>query len=565
MILNPQRKEVNKIPYYTGRNKLIPGTVSIPKGNKISCKGWPQEAIMRVLMNNMEWETTRDPGGFTPEKPVIGRENFEKTIEALKGLECDETLLIQSGKPIGIFKTHRMAPRVLTSTAMLVPMWATGESFKKLETKGLTMYNPMADGNWTKTGSQDMVFETLEVFDAVARKHFNGTLRGKLVLSAGLGAAGGALSLAVTMCGGVALVVDVDRDKIQRAVKAKYCDTLSDSPHEAFEKVMDARYKGRAMSLGLVGNAAQIYPALLEHGILPDVVTDLTSSHDLLDGYIPAGMKPEQAIALRRTEPKKYIASAKKSIATQVNAMLEMQKKGAIAFEYGNNLRRRAYDAGVENAFDIPGYAPLFIRNLICQGKGPFRWTATSGNVEDIYKMEEKLLELFPENKNLKRWINVTREQANDRELPTRECWLGYDERIRLGLAINDMVKEGLLLAPIVIGRDYYNKGSAASPYGETEAMKDGSDTIADWPILNAILNTASGAEWVSVSHGNGVGIGYSIHACMAVVADGTDEAKRKIEMVLKNDSGVGIIRHADAGYERAIQTVKENNIKMIM
>jgi urocanate hydratase len=563
--INLHQKEVNKIPYYMGRNKSTSQTVRVPEDNKISCKGWPQEAIMRMLINNMEWETPEDTDEFTPGKPNTSRKIFEKAIEALKRLECEETLLIQSGKPIGIFKTHRMAPRVLISNAMLVPMWATEKNFKKLKTKGLTMYNPMANGSWTKTCSQDMLFETLEVFDALARKHFNGTLRGKLVLSAGLGAVGGALSLAVTMCGGAALVIDVDKDRIQKAVRAKYCDTLSDNPIEAFEKVVEARDNGRAVSLGLVGNAAQIYPALLDYGILPDVVTDLTSSHDLLDGYIPAGMELEQAITLKRTNPKKYIANAKKSIVAQVNTMLEMQRKGAIAFEYGNSLRRQAYDAGVENAFDIPGYVPLFIRDLICEGRGSFRWAAVSGKIEDIYKTEEKLLELFPENKNLKRWINVTRKQVNGQELPIRKCWLGYDEKPRFGLAINDMVKEGLLSAPIVIGRDYYNTGSAASPYGETEAMKDGSDSIADWPILNALLNAASGAEWVSVSHGSGVGIGYSIHTCMAVVADGTDEAKRKIEMVLKNDPGIGIIRHADAGYERAIQTVKYNNIKIIL
>jgi urocanate hydratase len=520
---------------------------------------------MRMLIDNVEWIIGKNPDEFTPAKAIKDWENFEKIIEALKQLECDETLLIQSGNPIGIFKTHQMAPRVLTSNAMLVPMWATWENFKILEAKGLTMYDRMAVGSRMETGSQGMLYEALEIFGAAAKKYFNGTLKGRLVLSAGLGAMGGALPLAVAMNDGVALVVDVDREKIQKSVRAKHCDTLSDDPDEAFEIVAEARKKGQAMSLGLVGNAAQIYPALLDHGILPDVVTDQTSSHDLLNGYIPAGMELEQALAMRKTDPNKYMANAKKSIITQVNAMLEMQNKGAIAFEYGNSLRHQAYDAGIKDAFDIPGYAPLFIRDMLCEGRGPFGWAVLSGDSMDIYKTEERLLELFPDNRNLKKWIDVTGKQINDQGLPARECWLDYCERTRFGLALNEMVKEGLLSAPIVIGRNYYNTGSAASPYGETEAMKDGSDIIADWPVLNAILNTASGAAWVSVSHGSGVGIGNSIHACMVVVADGTDEAKRKIEMVLRNDSGVGVIRNADAGYESAVQTVKDNNINMII
>lgn len=507
---------------------------------------------MRMLINNTI-------------KTISCCDSFERTLTALKELECDETLLIQSGKPIGIFKTHQMAPRVLTSNAMLVPMWATWENYKKLAAEGFTIYDSMAVGSRMEIGSQDMLYENFEIFDAVAKKYFNGTLKGKLVVSAGLGEMGGALPLAVTTNGGVALVVDVDREKTQKRVGAKYCDILCDDTHEAFDIVAKAKEKGRAISVGLVGNAAQIYPALLAHGILPDVVTDLTSSHDLLYGYIPAGIKLEQALTIRQTAPQEYMANAKKSIMTQVNAMLEMQNKGAIAFEYGNNLRCQAYAAGLEDAFDIPGYAPLFIRDLICEGRGPFRWAALSGDAMDIYKTQERLLDLFPDNKNLKKWTDVTGKQLNNQGLPARECWLGYNERTRFGLALNEMVKEGLLSAPIVIGRNYYNTGSAASPYGETEAMKDGSDTIADWPVLNAILNTASGAAWVSVFHGSGVGIGYSIHACTAVVADGTDEAKRKIEMVLRNDQGIGIVRHADAGYESAVQTVKDNNIKMII
>jgi urocanate hydratase len=539
-----------------------------PRGDKISCKGWPQEAIMRMLMNNLDPEIAENPDQFISggtEKVERDWECFDEIIESLKRLEGDETLLIQSGKPIGIFKTHEMAPRVLTSDAMLVPMWASWENFRKLEDKGLSMYDRIASGNLMKIGSQGILHETLEIFGALARKYFNGTLKGKLVLSAGLGVMGGALPLAVTMNDGVALIVDVNRAIIEKRVKAGYCDILSDSLDEALDIITNAKEEGRAVSLGLVGNAAEIYHKLLGHGILPDVVTDQTSSHDILNGYIPAGMKLEQALAIRKTDPQRYMEIVKQSIVTHVNAMLEMQKRGAMVFEYGNNIRYQAYDVGAQDAFRIPGYAPLFIRDLLCEGSGPFRWVALSGNAVDIYKTEEKLLELFPENNNLRQWIKLVRKSVNYQGLPARECWLGYAQKIEFSLAINEMVSKGEVLAPIVIGRDYYDSGSAASPHSETEAMKDGSDAIADWPILNAILNSASGATWVSVCHGAGVGMGYSIHAGMAVVADGTDEAKRKIELVLSNDPGIGVIRHADAGYEMAIQTVKNNNIKMPM
>ena len=523
---------------------------------------------MRMLMNNMDMEIAENPDEFPygkAEKMARGRECFNKIMESLKQLEYDETLLVQSGKPIGIFKTHQMAPRVLTSNAMLVPIWATWENFRKLEDKGLTLYDQVAAGNWMNIGSQGRLHETFEIFSALAKKFFKGTLKGKLVLSAGLGAMGGALSLAVTANDGVALIVDARRGKIQEKVKAGYCDTLSDSLEEALNIVTEAKEKSKAMSLGLVGNADEIYSKLLCRGVLPDVVTDQTPSNDLLNCYVPAGMKPEQLLAIRKTDPKRYMKHAKTSIAVHVDAMLEMQKRGAMVFEYGNNIRQQAYDAGVQDAFNIPGYAPLFIRDLLCEGSGPFRWIALSGNTEDIYKTEEKLLELFPEKKNLRHWINLVRKPVDNQGLPARECWLGYAQKVKFAIAINEMVRKGEVSAPIIIGRDYYDSGSAASPYGETEAMKDGSDAIADWPILNAILNTASGATWVSVCHGAGVGMGYSIHAYMVVVADGTDEAKRKIGSVLYNDSGISVIRHADAGYEMAIQTVKNNNIKMPM
>ncbi|HHY71420.1 MAG TPA: urocanate hydratase, partial [Thermoanaerobacterales bacterium] len=521
-----------------------------------------------MLMNNLDPEIAENLDEFTSgktEKAERGRESFNKIIESLKQLEYDETLLVQSGKPIGIFKTHQMAPRVLVSNAVLVPMWATWENFRKLGDKGLTLYDQVAAGSWMNIGSQGWLYETLTIFNTLAKKYFNGTLKGKLVLSAGLGAVGGALPLAVTMNDGVALIVDVDREKIQKRIEAGYCDTLSDNLDEALNIVAEAKEKGRAMSLGLVGNAAEIYPELLCRGILPDIVTDQTSSNDLLNGYVPAGMKPEQLLAIRKTNPQRYMEHSQKSIINHVNAMLEMQKKGAIVFEYGNNIRCQAYDAGVKDAFNIPGYAPLFIKDLFCEGNGPFRWVALSGNVRDIYKTEEKLLELFPENKNLRTWIKLIRKPVNYQGLPARECWLSYGRKTEFGIAINEMVRKGEVSAPIVIGRDYYDSGSAASPYGETEEMKDGSDAIADWPILNALLNTASGATWVSVCHGAGVGMGYSIHVGMAVVADGTDEAKRKIELVLSNDPGIGVIRHADAGYETAVYTAKKNNIKIPM
>ncbi|MCF6097387.1 urocanate hydratase [Thermovorax subterraneus] len=543
--------------------------IRAPRGKEISCKSWQQEAALRMLMNNLDPEVAEKPdelivyGGAG--KAARNWECFDKIVEALRNLENDETLLIQSGKPVGIFKTHPMAPRVLISNAMLVPAWATWENFWELEKKGLTMYGQMTAGSWIYIGTQGILQGTYETFAACANKYFGGSLKGKLVLTAGMGGMGGAQPLAITMNEGVALVVEVDRSRIEKRIKTKYCDVMVEDLDEAINMALKAKEEGRAISIGLVGNAAEVHPELVRRGIIPDVVTDQTSAHDPLNGYVPAGMTLEQAIELRKTNPKEYIAKAKRSIAEHVRAMLEMKKRGAVVFEYGNNIRRQAYDEGVTDAFEILGYVPEFIRDLFCEGSGPFRWAALSGDPEDIYKTDEKILELFPEDKHLARWIKLARERVAFQGLPARICWLRYGERAKAGLAFNEMVRKGELSAPIVIGRDHHDTGSVASPYRETEAMKDGSDAIADWPILNALLNVASGATWVSVHHGGGVGIGYSIHAGVVVVADGTDDAAYRISRVLNNDPGTGVMRHADAGYEIAIRTAKEHGIKMPM
>ncbi|MDN5332234.1 MAG: urocanate hydratase [Tepidanaerobacteraceae bacterium] len=543
--------------------------IRAPRGKEISCKSWQQEAALRMLMNNLDPEVAEKPdelivyGGAG--KAARNWECFDKIVEALRNLENDETLLIQSGKPVGIFKTHSMAPRVLISNAMLVPAWATWENFWELEKKGLTMYGQMTAGSWIYIGTQGILQGTYETFAACASKYFGGTLKGKLVLTAGMGGMGGAQPLAITMNEGVALVVEVDRSRIEKRIKTKYCDVIVEDLDEAINMALKAKEEGRAISIGLVGNAAEVHPELARRGIIPDVVTDQTSAHDPLNGYVPAGMTLEQAIKLRKTNPKEYIAKAKKSIANHVRAMLEMKKRGAVVFEYGNNIRRQAYDEGVIDAFKILGYVPEFIRDLFCEGSGPFRWAALSGDPEDIYKTDEKILELFPEDKHLARWIKLARERVAFQGLPARICWLRYGERAKAALAFNEMVRKGELSAPIVIGRDHHDTGSVASPYRETEAMKDGSDAIADWPILNALLNVASGATWVSVHHGGGVGIGYSIHAGVVVVADGTDDAAYRISRVLNNDPGTGVMRHADAGYDIAIRTAKEHGIKMPM
>lgn len=543
--------------------------IRTPRGREITCKSWMQEAALRMLMNNLDPEVAEKPdeliiyGGAG--KVARNWECFYKIVGLLKSLENDETLLIQSGKPVGIFKTHTMAPRVIMSNAMLVPAWATWENFWELEKKELTMYGQATAGSWMYIGPQGILQGAFETFGACARKYFGGSLKGRLVLTAGLGGIGGAQPLAVTMNDGVALIVEVDRKRIERRVNTRYCDVISDNLDGALNMALKAREEGKPLSIGLVGNAAEIYPKILRQGIVPDVVTDQTSAHDLLNGYVPASMSLEEALELRKTDPYKYISLAKESLVTHVRAMLEMQKRGAVVFEYGNNIRRQAYNEGIKDAFNIPGYVPKFIRDLFCEGSGPFRWVALSGDPEDIYRTDEKVLELFPENRHLNHWIKMSRKRVAFQGLPARICWLRYGERAEFGLAINEMVKKGEISAPVVIGRDHYDTGSVASPYCETEAMKDGSDAIADWPILNALLNVASGTAWVSVHHGGGVGIGYSIHAGMAVVADGTDEAARRIERVLNNDPASGVIRYADAGYEMAVKTAKERGIKIPM
>jgi len=543
--------------------------VRAPRGTKLHCKNWQIEAPYRMIMNNLDPEVAEDPANLIvyggAGKAARNWEAFDKILESLENLEEDETLLVQSGKPVGIFKTHEMAPRVLISNAMLVPAWANWETFWDLEAKGLTMYGQMTAGSWIYIGSQGIVEGTFETFAALAKKHFDGTLKGKFVLSAGLGGMGGAQPLAITMLDGACLIVEVDRNRIKRRLETKYLDVMAEDLDEALGMVMKAKEEGKALSVGLVGNAADVHPELVRRGIIPDVVTDQTSAHDPLNGYVPNGMTLDEAIALRKSNPEEYVKRAKKAMAEHVLAMLEMQKRGAIVFDYGNNIRRMAYDEGVKDAFNIPSYVPEYIRDLFCEGKGPFRWVALSGDPEDIYKTDQKVLELFPDDPILNRWIRLAREKVKFQGLPARICWLGYGQRAEFGLAINEMVRKGELKAPIVIGRDHHDTGSVASPYRETEAMKDGSDAIADWPILNALLNTASGATWVSVHHGGGVGIGYSIHAGVVVCADGTKETDLRIERVLTGDPGLGIVRHADAGYEIAIKTAKEKGIKMPM
>jgi len=543
--------------------------IKAPRGATLHCKNWQIEAPYRTLMNNLDPEVAEDPSNLIvyggAGKAARNWEAFDKIVESLENLEEDETLLIQSGKPVGIFKTHTMAPRVLISNAMLVPAWANWENFWDLEAKGLTMYGQMTAGSWIYIGTQGIIEGTFETFAALAKKHFDGTLKGKFVLTAGLGGMSGAQPLAITMLDGACLIVEVDRNRIQRRLDTKYLDVMTDNLDKALEMVLKAKEEGKPLSVGLVGNAADVHPELVRRGIIPEVVTDQTSAHDPLNGYVPNGMTLEEAFALRKSNPEEYIKRAKKAMAEHVSAMLEMQKRGAIAFDYGNNIRRMAYDEGVKEAFNIPGYVPEYIRDLFSEGKGPFRWIALSGDPEDIYKTDEKVLELFPEDTLLERWLRLAREKIKFQGLPARICWLGYGQRAEFGLAINEMVRKGELKAPIVIGRDHHDTGSVASPYRETEAMKDGSDAIADWPILNALLNTASGATWVSVHHGGGVGIGYSIHAGVVVCADGTKESDLRIERVLTSDPGSGVMRHADAGYEIAIRTAKEKGIKMPM
>ncbi|MDD5530199.1 MAG: urocanate hydratase [bacterium] len=551
----------------SGKSFLKMRDVKSPTGVNISCKSWATEAAMRMLMNNLDKDVAEMPeqlivyGGTG--KAARNWECFDKIVNALQNLKNDETLLVQSGKPVGIFKTFEHAPRVLIANSLLVPKWATWSEFNRLEAMGLTMYGQMTAGSWIYIGTQGILQGTYETFAACAKKYFSNSLAGKFILTAGMGGMSGAQPLAATMNSAVILDVEVDKNKIERRIKQGFCDVISYNLDDALKLVDDARKTKTPKSIGLVGNAAEIHPELLKRGIIPDIVTDQTSAHDELNGYVPSGMPLEKALELRKNNPEEYIKLSFESIVKHLSAMLEMQKQGAIVFDYGNNIRGQAQKAGFKDAFKIPGFVQEYIRPLFCEGKGPFRWAALSGDPKDIYATDEAVLKEFPEDETLKRWIKLAREKIQFQGLPARICWLGYGERARFGKVINNLVKTGKISAPIVIGRDHLDTGSVASPARETEGMKDGSDAIADWPILNALLNTASGATWVSVHHGGGVGIGNSIHAGQVTVADGTKEMEERLDRVLTNDPGIGVMRHLDAGYEKAILTAKEKNIKL--
>jgi urocanate hydratase len=544
--------------------------IRAPHGTELTCKGWHQEAAMRMLMNNLDPDVAERPGELIVYggggKAARNWESYHKIIETLKRLENDETLLIQSGKPVGVFRTHEEAPRVLLANSHIVPRWANWNEFRKLDKMGLTMYGQMTAGSWIYIGSQGIVQGTYETFAECARQHFDGSLKGKMVVTAGLGGMGGAQPLAATMNGAVFLGIEVDESRIDMRIKTGYCDVKCTDLNDALEKVLNAKEKGEALSVGLLGNVVDILPKLLEKDVIPDVLTDQTSAHDLRLGYIPSGYTLQQAAVKRDSNPEEYENDVLNSMVVHVQTMLEMQKKGAVTFDYGNNLRGQVADLrGMKEAFDFPGFVPAYIRPLFCKGSGPFRWAALSGDPEDIAVTDKALLEAFPEKAALHRWIHQAQEKIHFQGLPARICWLEYGERAEMGLKFNWLVKKGKVKAPIVIGRDHLDTGSVASPNRETEAMKDGSDAIADWPLLNAMLNTASGASWVSLHHGGGVGIGYSIHAGMVCVADGTDMADRRLERVLTNDPGTGVMRHADAGYELAEQIAKERGVDLPM
>lgn len=543
--------------------------IQAPRGRQISCRGWHQEAALRMLMNNLDAEVAENPqelivyGGAG--KAARNWTCFEAIVRALQTLENDETLLVQSGKPVGVFRTHEMAPRVLIANSNLVPQWATWDEFRRLEAMGLMMYGQMTAGSWIYIGTQGIVQGTFETFAAAARKHFGGDLRGKLVVSGGMGGMGGAQPLAATMNGAVFLGIDVDPARIERRIKTGYCDQMTDDLDDALATLMAAKAAQQAVSVGLVGNCADVLPELVRRGIVPDVLTDQTSAHDPLNGYVPAGLPLEQALELRRSNPDEYVKRSLASMARHVEAMLALMRQGAVTFDYGNNIRQFAFSAGVRDAFEIPGFVSEYIRPMFCEGRGPFRWVALSGNAEDIRRTDDLAMELFPDDPVLNRWLRLARERVRFQGLPARICWLGYGERAEFGLAINELVKRGEIEAPVVIGRDHLDCGSVASPYRETEGMKDGSDAVADWPILNALLNTASGASWVSFHHGGGVGIGYSLHAGQVTVADGTTDGARRLQLVLTNDPGIGVARHVDAGYEEAIRTAQTKGIKIPM
>ena len=543
--------------------------IRAPHGDKISAKSWQTEAAKRMLMNNLDPEVAEHPHALVV-YGGIGRAardwpSYDKIIETLDRLESDETLLVQSGKPVGIFKTHSNAPRVLIANSNLVPHWANWEHFNELDKKGLMMYGQMTAGSWIYIGSQGIVQGTYETFIAMAKKHFSGSAKGKWVLTGGLGGMGGAQPLAATMAGFSALVVECDESRIDFRIKTGYVDVKATNLEHALQLITDACIKGEALSVGLLGNAADVFSTLVKTGITPDVVTDQTSAHDPLNGYLPQNWTMEHAAKMREQDPKAVVKAAKQSMAVQVRAMLALQKAGAATTDYGNNIRQMAFDEGVTNAFDFPGFVPAYIRPLFCEGIGPFRWVALSGDPEDIYKTDAKVKELIPDDAHLHNWLDMARERIQFQGLPARICWVGLKDRARLALAFNEMVKNGELKAPIVIGRDHLDSGSVASPNRETESMKDGSDAVSDWPLLNALLNTASGATWVSLHHGGGVGMGFSQHSGVVIVADGTNEAKERIARVLWNDPATGVMRHADAGYDIAKNCAKEQNLDLPM
>ena len=552
--MNPDQEVEKKL--------MINRIIHAPKGEKLSCKNWQIEAPYRMIQNNLDPNVAENPDELVvyggKGKAARNWECYESILSTLKRLEPDETLLVQSGKPVGVLKTHTHSPRVLIANSNLVPNWANWEHFNELDKKGLMMYGQMTAGSWIYIGTQGILQGTYETFAAAAKQHYGSDLTGKFILTAGLGGMGGAQALAVTMNNGVCIAVEVDAHRIERRLETKYLDLATESLDEALNLARNAVLSGRPLSIGLLGNAADIVPKIVEMEIIPDIVTDQTSAHDELDGYIPNRMTFQEALDLRKSDPDRYMQESFRAISEHVRGILQLKNMGSVAFDYGNNLRGQAKKAGVKNAFDYPGFVPAYVRPLFCEGKGPFRWVALSGDPEDIFKTDEKVIELFSENEQLVRWIKLAQDKIQFQGLPARICWLGYGDRAKLGIAFNKMVATGELKAPIVIGRDHLDTGSVASPYRETEAMKDGTDAVADWPLLNALVNTASGATWVSIHHGGGVGMGMAIHAGQVIVADGTPEMEKRLERVLTNDPGMGILRHVDAGYEDAIKNAKK-------
>ena len=544
-------------------------TIISPRGSNLTCKNWQIEAPFRMIQNNLDPDVAENPDELVvyggKGKAARSWECYDSILHTLKRMNPDETLLVQSGKPVGVIKTHLWSPRVLIANSNIVPDWATWEHFNELDKQGLMMYGQMTAGSWIYIGTQGILQGTFETFAAAAKQHYNSDLTGKLVVTAGLGGMGGAQPLSVTMNNGVIICIEIDKKRIQRRLETKYLNVSTDSLDEALKLAKEAQSKKIPLSIGLEGNAADIVPKLAKSSIVPDMITDQTSAHDELDGYIPNGISYKEALELRKSDPKKYINESFRSMAEHCQGILDLKAQGAIAFDYGNNLRGQAKKAGIKNAFDFPGFVPAYIRDLFCEGKGPFRWVALSGNKDDIYKTDEKVLELFPKDKTLSRWINMAKEQVQFQGLPSRICWLNYNQRAKFGVALNQMVASGELSAPIVIGRDHLDCGSVASPYRETEAMKDGSDAISDWPLLNALTSSSSGATWVSIHHGGGVGMGLSVHAGQVICADGTPEMEERLKAVLTNDPGLGILRHADAGYDYAKNKAKEWGVDIPM